>query len=314
MRLSDSHQPSSAPSAPSWRTSARAGDKDAPAAPERVIVFYHPQIEGSLALAEVMVNYAAARLGSGVVKASIEDPQAQARIAEQDMIVVLGGDGSMLRGGRLAAPHQVPVLGVNLGRLGFLPEAQPDQWQAVLARVLKGDYWIEERMMLHVEHRRGAECLSAYDVLNEAVVGRGALARPVRLKTMIDGSDLTTYVADGLILATPTGSTAYALAVGGPILPPQLKNILLIAIAPHLTMDRAIVLAQGATVDVVVRTDHQAILSADGQVEVLLQDGDQVGVRMSDYVTRFARVQAPTYFYASLMTRLTQNPSAEKNK
>lgn len=290
MRLSDSH----------------------PLSPERVIVFYHPQIEGSLALAEAIVNYATERLGNTVAKASIEDPRA--RIADQDLIVVVGGDGSMLRGGRLAAPHHVPVLGVNLGRLGFLPEAQPDQWQTVLTRVLAGDYWIEERMMLHVEHRRGGHVLGAYDVLNEAVVGRGALARPVRLKTMIDGSDLTTYVADGLILATPTGSTAYALAVGGPILPPQLKNILLIAIAPHLSMDRAIVLAQGATVEVVVRTDHQAILSADGQVEVLLQDGDRVGVWMSDYVTRFVRVQAPTYFYSSLMARLTQNPSAEKNK
>jgi len=282
--------------------------------PEHVLVFYHPQIEGSLALAEVIVTFLAQQLGNDVVKASIEDPQAQTHIAEQDLIIVLGGDGSMLRGGRLTAPHQVPVLGVNLGRLGFLPEAQPEAWQAVLTRVLAGDYWIEERMMLQVEHQRGEERLGAYQVLNEAVVGRGALARPVRLKTMIDGSDLTTYVADGLIIATPTGSTAYALAVGGPILPPQLKNILLIAIAPHLSMDRAIVLAQGATVEVVVRTEHQAILSADGQVEVLLDDGDRVSVRVSDYVTRFVRVQEPTYFYASLMTRLTQNPSADKSK
>ena len=103
-----------------------------------------------------------------------------------------------------------------------------------------------------------------YEALNEAVIGRGALARPVRLKTMIDGGELTTYVADGLIVATPTGSTAYALAVGGPILPPELRNILLIAIAPHLSIDRAIVLPQGATVEVMVRTDHEAILSTDG--------------------------------------------------
>ena len=96
------------------------------------------------------------------------------------------------------------------------------------------------------------------------MVGRGALARPVRLRTLIDGGELTTYVADGLIVSTPTGSTAYALAAGGPILPPELQNILLIAIAPHLSIDRAIVLPQGATVEVIVRTDHQAILSVDG--------------------------------------------------
>jgi NAD+ kinase len=181
-----------------------------------------------------------------------------------------------------------------------------------VARVLRGDCWLEERMMLHLEHRRAGKVLGEYEALNEAVVGRGALARPVRLKTMIDGDELTTYVADGLIVATPTGSTAYALAAGGPILPPDLKNILLIAIAPHMSLDRAVVLPQGATVEVTVRHDHQAILSADGQCEVLLQDGDGVGVRMSDYLTRFVRVRPRPYFYTSLMQRMQQNPSADK--
>jgi len=177
-----------------------------------------------------------------------------------------------------------------------------------------GSYRIEERMMLRVEHRRDGQLSGAYEALNETVVGRGALARPVRLKTMIDGGELTTYVADGLIVATPTGSTAYALAAGGPVLPPELKNILLIAIAPHLSMDRAIVLAQGATVEIVVRTDHQAILSADGQVEVSLLDGDHVCVRMSDHAARFVRVRPPSYFYTSLMSRMTQNPAAALHK
>jgi NAD+ kinase len=134
----------------------------------------------------------------------------------------------------------------------------------------------------------------------------------VQLKTLIDGNELTTYVADGLIIATPTGSTAYALAVGGPILPPELRNLLLIAIAPHLSLDRAIVLAQGATVEVIVRTDTEALLSTDGQTQVPLRDGDVIGVRMSDHVTRCVRVRPPNYFYAMLMARMTQNPAAEK--
>ena len=282
--------------------------------PERLIVFYHSKVENSATLAGALVAYLTRRLGGAVFQASIEDPEARARVGGQDMIVMLGGDGSMLHGGRLAAPHDVPVLGVNLGRLAFLPEVQPDEWQEALDRVLAGEYWIEERMMLHVEHRRHGQFLGAYEALNEAVVGRGALARPVRLKTMIDGGEITTYVADGLIIATPTGSTAYALAVGGPILPPELKNILLVAIAPHLSLDRAIVLAQGVTVEVVVRTDHQAILSADGQVEVPLLDLDHVCVRMSDHLARFVRIRPRNYFYTSLMARVQQNPAADKNK
>ncbi len=278
------------------------------------MVFYHPSVESSKDLSGRMADYLIRRLGEVVTQASLQDPDARARVGEQDMIVVVGGDGSMLHGGRLAAPYGVPVLGVNAGRLGFLAEVQPNEWAPVLDRVLAGDYWIEERMMLHVEHRRDDHCLESFEALNEAVVSRGAPARPVRLKTMIDGGELTTYVADGLIIATPTGSTAYALAAGGPILPPELKNILLLAIAPHLSLDRAIVLAQGATVEVVVHTEHQAILTADGHVEVSLLDGDHVCVRMSEYLTRFVRVQPTTYFYKSLMARMAQNPSADKNK
>jgi len=280
----------------------------------RVLVFYHPRVPSSEALAETLAQHICSQPPATAHTASLHDAEARAHVAEQDLLIVVGGDGSLLRAGRLSAPHQIPILGVNLGRLGFLPEVQPRNWLTVLERVLRGDYWIEERMMLQVEHWRQATLLDAYEVLNEAVVSRGALARPVRLKTVIDGGYLTTYLADGLIIATPTGSTAYALAAGGPILPPQLKNILLIAIAPHLSVDRAIVLAQGATVEVTAYSEHQAILSADGQTEVPLENGDQVRVRMSQHMARFARVQAPTYFYSNLMTRLTQNPAADKLK
>jgi NAD+ kinase len=283
-------------------------------APQRLIVFYHPRVEGAEALAALIADDLASRLGRAMLRAPLQDPEARARVREQDMLIVVGGDGSMLRSGHLAAPYGVPVLGVDAGRLGFLAEIQPDEWRPALERVLAGGYWLEERMMLHVEHRRNGNCLAAFEALNEAVVSRGAPARPVRLKTMIDGGVLTTYVADGLIIATPTGSTAYALAVGGPILPPELKNILLLAIAPHLSLDRAIVLAQGATVEVIVHTEHQAVLTADGHVEMPLQDGDHVFVRMSEYLTRYVRVRPASYFYKNLMARMAQNPSADKNK
>jgi NAD+ kinase len=154
-----------------------------------------------------------------------------------------------------------------MGRLGFLSEMGPEDWSAKLPKVLDGEYWIEERMMLKTETWRGDERIGEHIALNDVVISRGGLARVIRLHTEIDGDKLTTYVADGLIVATPTGSTAYALAAGGPILPPELHNILVLPIAPHLTLDRAIVLAEGSRVSVDVKTDHQAILTVDGQFE-----------------------------------------------
>ncbi len=282
------------------------------AAPRRLLVLYYPKIDSSQTVAKAMQDFITHWPDCSVNIVAMNGAEPIPSIAGHEAVIVLGGDGSLLRASVLTAPHNVPMLGVNLGRLGFLTEAQPDEWPEALTRVLSGDYWIETRMMLHVEHRRAGQVLGVYEALNEAVVGRGAFARPVHLKTLIDGGELTTYVADGLIIASPTGSTAYALATGGPILPPELRNILLIAIAPHLSLDRAIVLAQGATVDVTVRADSEALLSTDGQTQVPLQDGDGVSVRMSDYVTRFIRVRPPTYFYSMLMARMTQNPAADK--
>jgi NAD+ kinase len=159
-------------------------------------------------------------------------------------------------------------------------------------------------MMLQTHAWRGETLIGQHEALNDVVISRGSLARVVRLKTEIDGDHLTTYVADGLIVATPTGSTAYALAVGGPILPPELRNILVLPIAPHLTLDRAIVLSEGSTIRISVMTDHQAILTVDGQSEIEMQDGDVVEVGASEHTSRFVRLGPRTYFYHTLLDRL----------
>src|SRR5512136_1882467 len=164
-------------------------------------------------------------------------------------------------------------------------------------------------MMLSTEHWRADERLGAWEVLNEAVVSRGQMVRPVHLYTYVDARHLTTYVADALIVATPTGSTAYALAAGGPILPPELRNILLVAVAPHLSLDRAIVLAEGSSVSITVHTDHQAVLSIDGQVPISLTSDDRVAVYASPHVVKFIRFQDPGYFYRNLTPHMSQNPS-----
>jgi len=235
---------------------------------------------------------------------TIGDLPGALRLQETDLLLTLGGDGSILRVARAAAPHGTPILGINLGRVGFLTEAEPETWRDVLSRALVGDYWIEERMMLQAKARRGGEVLAQAEALNDVVVGRGARARVVCLRTEIDGGHLATYIADGLIVATPTGSTAYALAAGGPVLPPHLRNILLVPVAPHLSMARPVVLSEGVTVHIVVTDDRPAVLTVDGEVRAELRNGDEVTVAAGPHVARFARVQEQTYFYKTLVARL----------
>jgi NAD+ kinase len=165
-------------------------------------------------------------------------------------------------------------------------------------------------MMLRAEVWRQEQEAGSWEVLNEAFVGHGEVKRPVHLEVVVDGHLLATYVTDGLIVATPTGSTAYALAAGGPILPPELRNILVVPVAPHLSIDRAIVLAEGSSVEVRLKRSHKGVLSVDGQEPVSLSDGDCVKVCASEHTLRFARLQDPAYFYRNIRRYLNRNPFA----
>ena len=216
----------------------------------------------------------------------------------------------MLRAARIGAPHAVPMLGVKMGRLGFLAEVQPHDWEAPLAAILAGNYWIEERLMvrMHVERIHPdtgvCEAICTYDALNDVVLSRGNLARVVRISAELDGGHLTTYTCDGLIVSTATGSTGYALAVGGPVMPPELRNILVIPIAPHLSMDRAVILSEGATIRLQATSDYPPMVTVDGQVVVEVQEGDQVLVVGSPHLARFVRTRERSYFYQTLMDKM----------
>jgi len=271
-------------------------------------ILYHPKIAASRVLGVEVARWLEVRghsvwQGSGWDEAAVKD-----HIDQFHLLITLGGDGTILRAARMGARHQVPILGINMGRLGFLAEVQPDEWREKLTRVLRGQYWLEERMMLTAELWRGGErlegCLQSHEALNDVVVSRGSLARIIRLVLDVDGEHVTTYSGDGLIVSTATGCTAYALACGGPILPPELRGILLVPIAPHLSLDRAIILADGAMVSIDVSTDHTAILTIDGQASVELADGDRVVVHASPYSGLFVRTQGKGYFYHTLMERL----------
>ncbi|NPV57297.1 MAG: NAD(+)/NADH kinase [Anaerolineae bacterium] len=278
--------------------------------PRRVAVAAHPSLPDALAEAEQVCDYFN-QAGIETIKGeSLHDADLQRMAADGalDALLALGGDGTMLRAGRLCAPLGVPVLGINVGRFGFLAEVQRGEWQELLPRFLAGDFWLEERMLLDVEHRRAQKTLGKWTALNEAVVCRGRFVRPLTLHAFVDGYRLASYVADGLIAATPTGSTAYALAAGGPILPPELRNILIIPVAPHLSVDRAIILPQGAAVTIRADTTYEAALSVDGQPPEGVLDGDEVSVTVADFTASFIRFQDPGYFYHNITRYMEQNP------
>lgn len=220
------------------------------------------------------------------------------------MLVVLGGDGSMLKAARLSVPHNVPIFGINLGRVGFLSEADPNDWPEKLQRVLDGAYWVERRLLIHAELWREGKLVQPFTALNEIVVGRGAQARVIRLSLRVDGDLVTTYIADALIVATPTGSTAYAMAAGGPLLPPQLENFVVVPVAAHLSLNRSMVLHEEARIMITVEDGHETNLTADGHLYVQLVPGDEVIITKHFRPCRFVRVTSPGYFYRRLMDRL----------
>lgn len=278
-----------------------------PFLPKHPVVTAYSKMPEAFAEAEAMTAFLKEKDISALC-GSLYDEELRRRVkkGEFDMLITVGGDGSVLRAGHLCAPSGVPILGVNLGRLGFLIQVDRKEWRKYFEKLFNGEAWIENRMMLRAEHIRAGESLASSNALNEVVVARGQNLRPVRLTASVDGRRLTSYVADGLIASTATGSTAYALAAGGPILPPELRNILLVPIAPHLSVDRAVVLSEGSSVSIVVKSEN-AVLSVDGQPPMPLMEDDQVKVTAADVTAQFVRFGDPGYFYRNLTAHMNEN-------
>jgi len=280
-----------------------------PFLPQHPVVTAYPKMPAAFAEAEAISNYLIEK-GVQAPSGSLYDEALRKRVknGEFDLLIAVGGDGTMLRAGHLCAPCGLPILGINLGRLGFLIQVQQDEWRDMIDRLLNGESWIENRFMLRVEHLRAGDVLGTWQALNEAVVGRGQYLRPVKLAASADGHVLTSYIADGLVVATPTGSTAYALAAGGPILPPELRNMLIVPIAPHLSVDRAVVLAEGTSISIDVKSEN-AVLSVDGAIPTGLAEDDRVDIRAAGYAARFVRFGDAGYFYRNLTAHMNQNPA-----
>jgi NAD+ kinase len=268
-------------------------------------VLFNPEVAEAEPLAQEVIKWIDKQGRKSWLTSTNQLGERQKPVNGTSLIVVLGGDGTTLMAARLAVPHEIPIFGINLGRVGFLSEASPKDWHEKLIRVMHGDYWLERRLMLRAEVIRQGDSLADLMALNDVVVSRGAQVRVVRFHLFVDGDHVTTYTADGLIAATPTGSTAYSMAAGGPLLPPQLQNFLVLPVAPHLSFERPLVLHQKANVKIRVETEHEAMATADGQDAISLQSGDEVIINKHAYDSIFARVDGPSYFYLRLMQRLS---------
>jgi NAD+ kinase len=223
-----------------------------------------------------------------------------------DMIIVLGGDGTLLSAARLVASSRknVPIFGVNLGSLGFMAEVSLNELYANLSKALAGRLATEERMMLTATVLRRGRKVAAYTVLNDAVIGKGAFARMVALDVSVGKDDLTAIRADGLIVATPTGSTAYSLSAGGPIIHPGLHCFVLTPICPHTLSNRPIVIPDTSMVRVTLRSESEGVsLTLDGQVIEPLRLNDVVEVKKAKYRVRIIKHPTKDY-YDILRTKL----------
>lgn len=267
-------------------------------------IIQQPRIAESAPLAHEVGEWLTSRGVASWTVAPWDEEQPEAPFADSSLLIVLGGDGSTLRAARWAVPYGLPLLGINIGRVGFLSEATPDNWPEKLDHVLAGDYWVERRMLLHAELRRqNGAILGPFVALNEVVIGRGAQARVVRANLQVDNDLVTTYITDALIVATPTGSTAYAMAAGGPLMPPQLQNFVVVPVAAHLSLNRSLVLHEDARIMIEVEAG-EAYLTADGQRSVPVEHGDKVIMTKHEQDCCFVRVEGPGHFYRRLMGRL----------
>lgn len=231
------------------------------------------------------------------------------------LIITVGGDGTILWANRIASPKEIPILGINLGRVGFLTELSADGAIANLDDYISGKARVEDRSMLHAVVTSNNETKAftqELHALNDVVVGRSAISRLVHLEVKIDGAVLTTYRSDAVIVATATGSTGYSISAGGPILNPLSRNILINPLATHLGMGSPLVLPSESRIEITLRSDYDAVFSLDGRADLAILPGETVEITESKYKARFLRLNPPNQFYSVLTDRL--NPESNQGQ
>jgi len=272
---------------------------ETPAGPMNRIGFaYNPTMDAAIELRERAAGWVEMH-GLRHWAAAAEDRDTLLReLPQTDALLVLGGDGTFLRAASAVIEVDVPLLGLNVGKVGFLSKVEASGIERVLGQLVAGDYTIERRMALEGRILRGgAEPGERVVALNDVVVARGALARVVRLTVQIDGSHLATFVSDGLVVASPTGSTGYSFSAGGPILHPAARNLVVTPIAGYLTTIRSVVIGPAAVVRCRIVDAHEALVSIDGREDLPLAVGDVVEVRAIERPVRFLQPDGSLPFW-----------------
>lgn len=281
---------------------------------EKLGILYHPSVAAAATLADELRTAVAGEVAD-IWMRSAWDQSAAGLMSGTDLLVCIGGDGTMLRGARTVIPHAIPILGINMGRLGFLSEVSPSDAIPRLREVLAGAGRIEERTMLRAEvvlpDGSLAPGVEHQHALNDVAVGRYG-GRPVYIHVFIDGVRVEAMRADGVVVSTATGSTGYNLSAGGPVLAPQAEEIVLTPIAAHLTHVRPLVLPRDTRIELRVETDLRAVASFDGQVDYPMPGGVSVRVQRSEYVARFVRLGPPTDFFRNLTQLLARTHSGSE--
>lgn len=273
---------------------------------QKIGLVYHPLNERALVQAQKLAEKLTGGGVSHWLCSAWEPNGIKAKLDGTDLVITCGGDGTILRVAQVVSEANIPILGINLGRLGFMTELATTKIDKKLDKILAGAGWIEEHSMLWVnlQSANSREPAQSFHALNDVVVARGEIARIVHITAMIDGHHFTTYRADGVLVATATGSTGYSLAACGPVLHPESHNFVLTPIMPHLTLHYPIVLPATTHVELVINTVHQATLSIDGHTSLSLGDGDRLVIKSSPFKTRFLRLHARGSFYRLLNQKL----------
>ncbi|MGA9696783.1 MAG: NAD(+)/NADH kinase [Dehalococcoidales bacterium] len=272
---------------------------------KKIGILYHPMNDAAGKLAKKLQKALTAKGISVWLCSSWDGESARTQTDGTELILSIGGDGTILRAAQAVIPGKTPITGINLGNLGFMTELSLTETGDELNRILDGEGWIDERSLLEAEATptEGGPCQTFY-ALNDVVIARGAVARVIYITAKIDGELLTTYKADGVILATATGSTGYALAAGGPILPPHSGDFLILPIVPLLSAKYCVVLPSESKVELSVQAVHPATLSIDGHTNLSLNSGALIRVRRSRLKIRFLRIHPESSFYSTLEKRL----------
>lgn len=277
----------------------------------KIGVCYHPKLREGMGqrVAEELRAVAARYVGETWIASAWDEEATSANMPGTDLFICIGGDGTVLRAARAVVPHDTLLLGVNMGRLGFLTELEAQSAVERLPEVIEGGGRVEERAMLHAQLVRrapdgGGDRPVLHHALNDIVIGRVTLGRTIQVSIKVDGSELADLRADGVIFATATGSTAYSLSAGGPILVPESDGLVLTPLAPHLAARNSMVLAGTSVVEVELVTGPPVTLSIDGEREIDLGEGDTVRMSKSPHRARFVRLGPPAEFYQRLARSL----------